>query len=338
MSQPSSNAEFLCHLESVLRADDVAGQRILVAVSGGADSVALLRGLVQLSDGLSLQCKAAHINHCLRGVDSDGDASWVKELATQLGIECHVRTADLSRRRGEGQSIEEAARNGRYELLAEIATIENCSTVAVAHTADDQTETVVHNLIRGTGLAGLSGMPKSRPLTESVRLYRPLLATRREQIEHWLTELGQNFRTDASNNDRGFTRNRIRHDLLPLLEEQFNPAFRQVLASLSSQAAEVAAFLRRQAETLADRALQSASSEALRIDCSVLQAVDPVLVREVLRVIWSRADWPLKRMGSREWYRLSELVVAGSAAHLPGRIDARRRGSLLVLNRPASGK
>ncbi len=336
MSQPPASAEFLCHLESALRADDLSGQRILVAVSGGADSVALLRGLVQLTKCLSLQCQAAHINHGLRGADSDADAAWVAALAKRLGIECHVRSADLHARLADGQSVEEAARNARYELLAEIATTENCSTIAVAHTADDQTETVLHHLIRGTGLTGLSGMPKSRPLTESVRLYRPLLTIRRRQIEDWLTELGQDFRTDASNQNLGFTRNRIRHDLLPLLEEQFNPAFRQVLASLSDQAAEAAAFLRRQAEDLADRAVQSATPEKLRIDCSILQSVDAVLIRETLRVIWSRAGWPLKRMGYREWQRLAELVADGPAANLPGQIDARRRGTLLVLTRPAS--
>ena len=319
-----------------MRIEQRSRERILVAVSGGADSVALLRGLALLADDLDLTCLAAHINHGLRDADSDADADWVASLAQQFGIEFHLRTVDLSERVDAGESLEEAARNARYELLAEIATAANCSIVAVAHTADDQTETILHHLIRGTGLAGLSGMPKSRPLRDGVRLIRPLLEFRRSQIEDWLAELGQDFRTDASNEDRGFTRNRIRHDLLPLLEDQFNPAFRQVLASLSDQAAEAAAFLRSQAEELADRAAQSAAPETLRIDCSTLQSVDAVLVRETLRVIWSRAGWPLKRMGYREWQRLAELVTDGTAANFPGKIDARRRGALLVLTRSAS--
>jgi tRNA(Ile)-lysidine synthase len=336
MPQSSVSTEFLTRLEAALRAEPLSGEKILVAVSGGADSVALLRGLAFLADNLDLTCLTAHINHGLRGVDSDADADWVAALAQQLGIEFHLQAADLSERVDAGQSLEEAARNARYELLTEIATTASCSIVAVAHTADDQTETILHHLIRGTGLAGLSGMPTSRLLRDGVRLFRPLLGFRRSQIEAWLTELGQDFRTDSSNEDRGFTRNRIRHDLLPLLEEQFNPAFRQVLASLSDQAAEAAAYLRRQAEELATRVVQSTTLETLRIDCSVLQSVDAVLVRETLRVIWSRTGWPLKRMGYREWQRLADLVVEGTATNLPGQIDARRRGSLLVLTRPSS--
>ncbi len=336
MPQSSVSTDFLKRLEAALRADLLSGERILVAVSGGADSVALLRGLAFLADDFDLTCLAAHINHGLRGADSDSDADWVAALAQQIGIEFHLRTVDLRERVDAGQSLEEAARNARYEQLAEIATATGCSIVAVAHTADDQTETILHHLIRGTGLAGLSGMPKSRFLCDEVRLFRPLLGFRRSQIEEWLAELEQDFQTDASNDDRGFTRNRIRHDLLPLLEEQFNPAFREVLASLSAQAAEAAALLRRQAEELADRAVQSATPETLRINCSILQSVDTVLVRETLRVIWSRAGWPLKRMGYREWQRLAELVSDGTAANLPGQIDARRRGSLLILTRPSS--
>lgn len=334
MPESSVSTELPARLALALRDERLNGQRILVAVSGGADSVALLRGLAILADDFDLTCQAAHINHGLRGEDSDADADWVADLALQLGIDFHLRSVDLSDRVDAGQSLEEAARNARYELLTEIATTANCSVVAVAHTADDQTETILHHLVRGTGLAGLSGIPKSRPLCEGVRLFRPLLGFRRWQIEDWLAELGQDFRTDASNEDRGFTRNRIRHDLLPLLEEQFNPAIRQVLATLSGQAAETAEFLRRQAEELADRALQSTTPETVRIDCSPLQSVDAVLIRETLRVVWSRAAWPLKRMGYREWQRLAELVVDGTAVNLPGQIDARRRGSLLVLSRP----
>jgi len=336
MSQPPVSTDFLSRLESAVRAGQLVGARILVAVSGGADSVALLRGLVFLADRLDLSCQAAHVNHHLRGEDSDADADWVAEFAQQCGVEFHLRSVDLRDAIDAGQSIEEAARNARYELLAEIARSSKCPVVAVAHTADDQTETILHHLIRGTGLAGLSGMPKSRPLSDGVRLSRPLLGIRRSQIEDWLSELGQSFRIDASNEDRGFTRNRIRHDLLPLLEQQFNPAFREVLASLSEQAGETAAFLRRQAEELADRAVQSATLETLRIDCLALQAADTVLIRETLRVVWNRAGWPLKRMGFREWQRLAGLVADGTAVNLPGQIDARRRGSLLVLSRPAS--
>ncbi len=336
MPQQSANSEFLDTLSLGIRELHLSTDRVLVAVSGGADSVALLRGLHALSKDLQLTCVAGHINHGLRGDESDQDAVWVAELAKRLSIEGHVRDVDLTSAASSGESLEETARNRRYELLTEIAVETNCGAVAVAHTADDQTETVLHHLIRGTGIAGLAGIPKSRSLSAEVRLIRPLLDVRRDGVERWLSEIGQDYRTDTTNEDRRFTRNRIRHDLLPLLEQQFNPAFRQVLASLSEQAAETSDFMRRLAEELADGVVQSTSADTIRIDCQPLQSVDRVLIREVLRVIWNRAGWPLKRMGFQEWQRLADLTHAGVALNLPGRIDARRRGTLLILSNPST--
>ncbi|MHC4879287.1 MAG: tRNA lysidine(34) synthetase TilS [Planctomycetota bacterium] len=336
MPQQPASTEFLDALSLGIRELSLSTARVLVAVSGGADSVALLRGLHALSNNLPLTCVAAHINHGLRGAESDQDAAWVSELAKQLGVEVYLRSADLNLDVSSGKSLEEAARNRRYALLTEIAVAANCGAVAVAHTADDQTETVLHHLIRGTGIAGLAGIPKSRSLSDRIQLIRPLLSVRRELVEQWLRDIGQDYRTDASNIDRRFTRNRIRHDLLPLLEQQFNSAFRQVLASLSEQAAETSAFLRRHAEDLADDVLQSSGPETIRVDCLPLQSLDRVLIREVLRVIWGRAGWPLKRMGFREWQRLADLTFDGVAFNLPDRIDARRRGALLILSKPST--
>lgn len=330
------NSPFLEQLRAILTQEEICDARILVGVSGGADSVALLRGLQALSSEFGLHCVAGHINHGLRGSESDADADWVTRLSATLKIDMHARTADLNDRCDQGRSPEEAARLARYRLLTEIAVETGCTLVAVGHTSDDQTETILHHLIRGTGLAGLGGMPVSRPLHAGIRLIRPLLKTRRLDVERWLTGIHQDFRIDTSNTDRRFTRNRLRHDLLPLIEQEFNPAFRRALHHLSQQAAETSEFLQAHAEILAEQAVAATADETLKINCTKLESAPTVLVRETLRLIWKRSGWPLKHMGFREWQRLAEIVDLGGAVSLPGRTDARRRGALLVLTRPAN--
>ena len=196
--------------------------RLSVAVSGGADSVALLRGLSALQEELSLELIAGHVDHGLRAASSH-DAAWVAAQCAELGVPLELRMADvpaLVAARGGG--IEETARRARYELLTQIAVESGCRFLAVGHVADDQAETILHHLLRGTGLNGLRGLPQVRDLGSGVRLIRPLLQLRREEARLYLDEIGQEFREDASNVDLSFTRNRIRRLLLPLLREEFN--------------------------------------------------------------------------------------------------------------------
>ncbi|HEX5104177.1 MAG TPA: tRNA lysidine(34) synthetase TilS, partial [Pirellulaceae bacterium] len=182
---------------------------VLVAVSGGADSVALLRGLHQLKAAGEGRLVLAHFNHRLRGAESDADQALVEELARRLGLEAVVGARG---REGEGERgrSEESLRELRYEFLAAAADKVGARFVATAHTADDQVETVLMNVLRGTGLAGLAGIPRVRRLTDAATLIRPLLNVTRAEVLEYLHSLGQSYRDDATNQSADYTRNRVR--------------------------------------------------------------------------------------------------------------------------------
>lgn len=328
---------FLKGLENGLDLCQLRGKRVLVAVSGGPDSVALWRGLETLAQTFDLKLVAAHLNHQLRGADSEADAAWVQELADARQLKLVVRCLDVSGRVAvTKETIEEAARAMRYGALIEIAQTMDCSAVAVGHSADDQVETVLHHLFRGTGLAGLRGIPRTRSLADGLVLTRPMLAITRAEIVEWLAEIQQPARTDASNADSQFTRNRIRLELLPWLERELNPQVRRAILQLAQQADEAASWLREQATAVLHRVLAEHSEDSLRLDATLLSQESRCVIREVLLLAWQRNNWPMRRMSFEIWQRLADLVLNGGAMHLPGSIDARKRGRLVVMTRPQS--
>lgn len=243
-----------------------AGDRVAVAVSGGADSVALLRILLELRTEFGIVLAVAHFNHGLRGEESDADEAFVTDLAraheldffaTHGNVRDHAFTSKLS--------IEAAGRELRYRWFAQLAREQRLDAIATAHTLDDQAETVLLKFLRGAGTKGLAGIwpvldlellskaagakaqiqegatddtAEAAPLQRTVyagarhdpRIVRPLLGVSRQEIEAYLTALGQGWREDASNLDRRFLRNRVRHELLPLLERDYNPKIRRLLA------------------------------------------------------------------------------------------------------------
>ena len=178
---------------------------IVAAVSGGADSVALLRSLLGLSPGGPARLVVAHINHGLRGSESEGDERFVADLCAKLGVPCAVRRipAAVFRETG-GRGIESVARHARYECLQSIAAEWGGRYVATGHTADDQAETILHRILRGTGIRGLEGIPRVRSLSPGIALSRPLLRFRRQEILAFLAALGQPFREDSTNRDPRF--------------------------------------------------------------------------------------------------------------------------------------
>jgi tRNA(Ile)-lysidine synthase len=316
------------------------GQAVLVGVSGGADSVALLRGLVELRGELRLEVHAAHLNHQLRGAAADADAQWLEELCRSLPAPLTIgcaAVADTARESGRG--IEETARDERYRFLELAARRSGCRYVAVAHTADDQAETILHHVLRGTGLAGLSGMPASRELDSEVRLVRPLLGLRRVDVVAYLRALGQTFREDSSNQDDAFTRNRLRRHVLPDLARDFNPQLTDALCRLGRQAADTQAALAAYAAEWLDRVLESETPHESRLKWQPLADRPRHLVREVLALLWRRRNWPRQRMDFMHWERLADIVVHGGASDFPEGLHACRSGRLLIVARtaPSSG-
>jgi tRNA(Ile)-lysidine synthase len=217
----------------------LAGDRVGVAVSGGADSVALLLLLLQLREKQGLVLSVVHFNHKLRGKTSDADEKFVAKLAAKHGLAFHVGRADVAAKaKRDKANLEDAARRARYAFFAGLVQHGHVGQVAVAHTADDQAETVLAHILRGTGLAGLGGI---HPRAEHI--VRPLLALRRAELRAYLRSTRQPWREDVTNQDTTKMRARIRKKLLPLLEKQFQPAVVEHLATLAELAREDEAFL-----------------------------------------------------------------------------------------------
>ena len=208
------------------------GDRVGVAVSGGADSVGLLRLLLELRSELGIVLSIIHFNHELRGADSDADAEFVASLAREHKLPLHLTSANVAQRAIERHlSIEAAARRSRYQYFASLLG-EDLDRIATGHTLDDQAETVLLRLIRGTGMRGLRAIQPRLEFDEG-EIIRPLLGIRRRELEQYLQAAGQSWRDDATNRDPKFTRNRVRQLLLPLLEQEFNPAIAENLAELA---------------------------------------------------------------------------------------------------------
>jgi tRNA(Ile)-lysidine synthase len=219
------------------------GNACLAALSGGPDSVAMTAALAELAPELGLELSVAHLDHAIRD-ESAEEADWVATFADHMELPFVSERIDVPELRAAGKlTLEEAARRARYEFLERAAEVWGVPFVAMGHTADDQAETVLFRIIRGTGLAGLAGMPRHRPLSTGaaqVELVRPMLDCSREEVLAFLTERGLDFLTDESNFDvEHQARARIRHQLLPLLESEHNPDVRSALLRLAERAEEV---------------------------------------------------------------------------------------------------
>lgn len=319
---------------------------VLVAVSGGADSVALLRGLASLKHGGPGRLIVAHYNHHFRGSESDRDEEFVRQLAGGLGIAGQWGRRKPGEIETSPDGLEEAARRSRYRFLTGAAEKVGARYVACAHTADDQIETILHRILRGTGIAGLAGMPRSRRLSPAVSLIRPLLEVRRSDVLEYLGSLGQPFREDGSNTDRRFTRNRIRHDLLPELADQYNPAVGDALLRLGRLAGEVQGIVDQLARALlADGAVEQRDDSVL-VRRDRTEGQPEYLVREVFLAVWQSRGWPLQSMGFNEWQMLVDMLRSDSASRaaasqtrtFPGSIQVQCQPEGLFLRATETGK
>ena len=310
-----------------------ARHRIVAAVSGGPDSTALLVGLNALRRKKKLDLAAAHANHALRGEESDGDERYVRELCRRLEVPLVCRRLPVpldAADREEG--IETTARELRQHFFADAARELDAAFVATAHTADDQAETVLHRIMRGTGLAGLAGIPASRELVPRVKLLRPLLLIRRADVLEYLAAIGQDFREDRSNRDLSFTRNRVRHELIPYLTEHFNPHVTESLVRLSLLATQAQATIDGQVQRLQRRALVKRSTHHVELNCTPLRRATRFLICELLRRIWADQSWPLQEIGQEDMERIADLVCRTTGAcDLPQGVRASRAGNRLIL-------
>ncbi|MCA9096968.1 MAG: tRNA lysidine(34) synthetase TilS, partial [Planctomycetaceae bacterium] len=258
---------------------------------------------------------------------------FVAQLSNSLDLPCDVEKIDVSSLTTAGTGIEEMARNARLDFLKRIARKRKAVWIATAHHQDDQVETLLHHLIRGTGLSGLRGIPLRRELSPGIFLVRPLLKILRQSLLTALEEAKQPYCLDASNTSEEFTRNRIRRQLLPLLRAEFNPRVDDALSRLALQAAEWEDFLRNSAAEFLATAILDRSPEGYRLRRSLWLDRHPLLQQEALRQLWADLQWPRQNMSASHWQRALEAISNGGRQDFPGNVKLEVRDDLIRLYR-----
>ena len=292
-----------------------AGEHLLVAVSGGPDSTALLAALAELASGRGLGLTAAHVDHGLRGAEGAAEADAVAALATRLGVpfvRCAVTVS-------AGPDLEARARRARYQALARVAQEVGARRIVTGHTQDDQVETVLLRLVRGAGRRGLGAM---RPVRG--RLWRPLLAATRADVRRFLAERGLGFAVDRTNADLRHARNRVRRLLVPLLRAEFNPRLGPALAALAERLRDEDDFL---AAAAAGRARELVAGEHLR---TAVAKEPPALARRIVRSWLERGA--RRGVGAMHVARVLALSAgrARGTVAIPGPARVVREGEVLV--------
>lgn len=317
------------------------GERVLVGFSGGPDSTATLLCLHQLAVKHSLVLGAAHLNHALRGDAAVADARHAAAAAAALGIPCIVETHSVEAfRQARGMNLEEAAREVRYRFLRRAALDGGYTRIALGHHRDDEAESVLMRLLRGSGPLGLAGIAPLRNLPggDPPTVIRPLIRSTRSDIMAFLRRHQATFAQDESNADLNLLRNRIRHHLLPLLTREYNPALGEGLSRLARLLRDEEDWLGEIArETLASLTLADHGT-LLVLDRRGLSACPPALQRRVLRAAVTRCRGNLRRLGFAPLEAARELAVRGpsqGSCDLPGGLVLRGRGHRIEVQRRA---
>ncbi len=304
-------------------------ETIIVGVSGGNDSTALLHILWSLNQHYQYgwQLHAVHLNHCFRGEESRQDAVYVESFCRQLGVPCHLFERDVpAYMEKTGLGAQEASREIRYGLYQEVAEQWGASKVALAHHADDQVETILFRMLRGTRLSGLSGMPLRRWLVpEKIEVVRPLLAVSRHQLEEYCLEHGLKPREDSSNRSRKYKRNLLRMDVMPLLE-QVNERYREHVLSLAEAVREDEAYLQQMSRERLEQVIIERKPNKIVISGDKFQTCDVALQRRMITLILSylsrQSEWSSQHVEAV--LRMMEGVHPSAVLHLPNRLVASR--------------
>ena len=317
------------------------GDRVLVCVSGGPDSVALFILLAALKKEYGLTLEIAHLNHMLRAGDSDKDQKFVENLSRKYKMPVNIEKVDVKKlAAAQKKSIEEAARNARYEFFLKLGKEKNFNKIAVAHNKDDQAETVLMRLLRGAGVLGLGGIQPSRKIGPK-QIIRPLIDINRSEIEKFLKNKKIIPRQDASNKKPIFLRNKIRLRLLPLLEKEYNPNIKEVLSSASDVLRQDYDFILSQARKNFKKIATVKRGESVALPLKALCALHKALERLVLRLSIEELKGDTRRINFRHLKQLDELIQrnkAGAIVDLPGGVSAKLVNKYVILYRKTSGK
>ena len=305
------------------------GDAVLVGVSGGADSTALLHLLRARGERLGLRLGVGHLDHGLRP-ESPAEARAVECLAGELGVAVHCERADVrALQRQLGTSVEAAGREARYDFFRRTAERHGYTKVALGHHADDNAETLLLNLLRGSGRPGLGGI---RAMRDGIYI-RPLLRAFRSDIDAYLRGRGLRWVNDATNADESLRRNRIRHQLIPLLERDFQPAARTVLSRAAEVLAAEEAWIDELLQPIVERLLQERAPGRVALDAAALAELPVAVRRRVVRTALGRVRGDLQRIG---FDHVESVLNATGARHLPGGVCVSRTPRGIVIERAAA--
>ena len=291
--------------------------RVLIGVSGGPDSVTLLNVLLSFKKKYNLSFFIAHLDHMLRGEESDKDVNFVKNLAQELGLYCEVKSCNLKKiAQKEHLTLEEAAREYRYKFYLETAKKIKANKIALGHNADDQAETILMRFLRGSGLEGLMGIPPVRD-----KIIRPLIECSREEIEEYCQEHKIGYRIDSSNKEVIYFRNKIRLELLPLLSKDYNKNIKDITLRLRNIVSEVSAYLDQETEFFFKKVAKRENLEKVIIDLKKFTSLHPALKRRIIRksIKVVKGDlYSISFKHNSEILKLTEFQLGEKEIYLPG--------------------
>ena len=323
-----------------------SGDRVIAGVSGGADSMCMLLILLSLKQELDLDIIVAHVNHGIRGEEAKRDADFVEAFCADKGLTFELANADIPRIAKEtGTTSEEAGRNYRYSFFCELAEKYRAEKIAVAHNSDDNAETVLFNIFRGSGIGGLKGILPKRSISgkdSKYTLIRPVLALSRAEIEEGLKEAGQDFCTDRTNNEDTYARNRLRNTILPMARDNINANVYGHIESLSRQAASVYDFIEQETDKYAS-CINPVTDEdgrktGVSIDIPSIVKLHRVLKQSLIRRAFEMVSGRLKDVEETHIEAIEDLInkQSGKRISLPYDITATRVYDSIILSSEGS--
>ncbi len=308
------------------------GDSVIAGISGGPDSITMLRVLAELKEEYSLNILVAHLDHKFRGEESSEDRRFCEGLAKGYGIEIISEEIDVPRiSREKGISPEEAARFARYDFFKRIAKERGITKIAVGHTRDDQAETVLMRIIRGTGMKGMGGISPVKDM-QGFKIIRPLIELSRKEVEGFISEAGLKFRIDSSNKKTIFTRNKIRLGLIPYLEKEFNPNIKEVLANMAENLQVEDEFLERYAKRKS-KGMSKVRDRAITIDLKKFKKQPEAIRKRILRAVFEELKGDLRRLTYQHWKEIEGLISerpVNSIVDLPAGISIVKSKGTLV--------
>ncbi len=318
-------------LETIKKFDMLSfDDKILVGISGGPDSVTLLKIILSFRQKYHLLIYIAHLNHMLRGKESDEDANFVKNLAQELDLPCEIESCNLTKiARKKRLTLEEAAREYRYMFYLKTAQKFGANKIALGHNADDQVETVLMRILRGSGLEGLMGIPPVRD-----KIIRPLIECTREEIEEYCQEHQIEYRIDSTNKEILYFRNKIRLELLPLLSHEYNKNIKDIILHLQSIISEVSKYLQQKTELIFREIAEIEGRENVVIDLKSFNSLPIVFKRRIIRKsieVMKGNLYSISFTHNDEILKLTEYQSGEKEIHLPDNLRARKIYNQLII-------